>query len=367
VLGFLVILSGVILAFFSSVTTESSAASTYAGGASARVLADSAINLVQAQLRDATSNLGGGNSSELRAWASQPGMVRTFGADGKPDKFYKLYSSDRLVVDGKEFTSDLPDPQWHTGINQELYTDLNAPVAFNDTSLQPAQTDEEKLKRLVFPIVNPLADVKEPLRAAGEAFVEGFSIDKSGVSGYDSSQSPSTANHPAPMPVKWLYLLQDGTLASASVEGETLKIVGAKAENPVVGRVAFWADDETSKVNINTASEGTFWDVPRIYSKEDFGQYSGSNVSLAGFSVTQPTQGEFQRYPGHPATTSLSPIFGSFLPVPFPYPPNPTSTDALKLDPYYAIAPYIGLRDQEGGGSGGSKGGSFQVPRTRNQ
>jgi Tfp pilus assembly protein PilX len=87
VLAFLVILSGVILAFFTSVTTESSAASSYAGGASARVLADSAINLVQAQLRDATSNPSGeGSSSEVRAWASQPGMVRTFQTSGEPDK-----------------------------------------------------------------------------------------------------------------------------------------------------------------------------------------------------------------------------------------------------------------------------------------
>lgn len=131
-----------------------------------------------------------------------------------------------------------------------------------------------------------------------------------------------------------------------------------------MGRVAFWADDETAKVNINTASEGTYWDVPRIYSAEDFGRYSGSNVALAGFSVTQPTQNEFQRYPGHPATTSLSPIFGSFLPVPFPYPTNPTSAHAAKLDPYYNIAPYVGLKDQAGGGSGGSKGGSVQTVNT---
>ena len=364
VLGFLVILSGVVLAFFTSVTNETSAASTYAGGASARVLADSAINLVQAQLRDATSNPEGGASSSQRAWASQPGMVRTYDADGKPNKFYKLYSSDRLVIDGKDFAPDLPDKNWHTGINLSLYTDLNAPVAYNDPALPPAVTDEEKLNRLVFPIVNPLA----------EGVVDGFSIDKTTRPSFDTEGSPSTANHPAPMPVKWLYMLQDGTLASASVEGEVLKVDRAKAENPIVGRVAFWADDETAKVNINTASEGTFWDVPRIFSTEDFGRYSGTTVTMAGYSLTQPIQGEYQRYPGHPATTSLSPIFTKkvlptgeivpFLPVPFPYPANPTSTDAAKLDPYYNIAPYVGLRDQDGGGSGGSKGGSFQVAST---
>lgn len=353
VLAFLVILSGVILAFFASVTTESSAASSYAGGASARVLADSAINLFQSQLRDATSNpTEKGSSPQARAWASQPGMIRTYNVDGEPDKFYKLYSSDQLVVDGNGFAPDLLDPKWNVGIHQELYTDLNAPVAYNDPSLPPATTDEDKLKRLVFPIVNPLA----------EGIVDGFSINPDKRPGFEPGQSPSTANHPAPMPVKWLYMLEDGTLAPASVEGETLKVTGAKSDNPVVGRVAFWADDETAKVNINTASEGTYWDVPRIYSIEDFGRYSGRSVAKAGFSVTQPTQNEFQRYPGHPATTSLSPILGSFLPVPFPFPANPTSADATKLDPYYNIAPYVGLKD--GGGGGGSKGGSVQVTET---
>jgi hypothetical protein len=73
----------------------------------------------------------------------------------------------------------------------------------------------------VFPIVNPLA----------EGIVDGFSIDTATRPGFDAKQSPSTANHPAPMPVKWLYLLQDGTLAPASVDGDTLKVTGAKAEN----------------------------------------------------------------------------------------------------------------------------------------
>ncbi len=48
------------------------------------------------------------------------------------------------------------------------------------------------------------------------------------------------------------------------------------------------------------ASEGTYWDTPRLMTKQeqDFANY-------------QPAQREFQRYPGHPATTSLSAVFPS--------------------------------------------------------
>ncbi len=72
-------------------------------------------------------------------------------------------------------------------------------------------------------------------------------------------------------------------------------------DNPIVGRVAFWTDDETSKVNVNTAGEGTFWDMPRFNSPDD--------MTLAYY---QPAHGEYQRYPGHPAMVSLSTVLGAF-------------------------------------------------------
>ncbi len=42
---------------------------------------------------------------------------------------------------------------------------------------------------------------------------------------------------------------------------DTGKGDGKKAENPVVGRTGFWVDDESVKLNINTASEGVAWDT----------------------------------------------------------------------------------------------------------
>jgi uncharacterized protein (TIGR02600 family) len=99
--------------------------------------------------------------------------------------------------------------------------------------------------------------------------------------------------------------------------------------NPIVGRIAFWTDDETCKVNINTASEGTYWDTPRSRSKQDI-----------DFANYQPAQKEFQRYPGHPTMTSLAPVFFATSSI-----NTPTLTKPQR-DALYSVAPRI-----VGGGS----------------
>ena len=113
--------------------------------------------------------------------------------------------------------------------------------------------------------------------------------------------------------------------------------------------------------------------MPRIYSLEDSGVYTAgyagaspwANIATNGLAICQPVQHEFQRYPGHPATTCLSPVFGntndspSMMPVTYPYPSNPLSSDAALLNPYYNIAPRVGLTNSLGGG--GSLGGSAQA------
>jgi len=107
------------------------------------------------------------------------------------------------------------------------------------------------------------------------------------------------------MPVKWLYVLQDGTIVAPSGAGTTAAVAGDTKANPIIGRIAFWADDDTSKVNINTASEGTYWDVPRA-----------DSTAERTLATSQPIRKEFQRYPGHPAMTSLSAVFPSLATQP---------------------------------------------------
>jgi hypothetical protein len=70
VLTYLLPITVIIAAFFSSVTTGLGSAKNDANGVSARQLSDSAVNLVKGNIGTATST-GGGN-----VCASQPGMHR---------------------------------------------------------------------------------------------------------------------------------------------------------------------------------------------------------------------------------------------------------------------------------------------------
>lgn len=343
-LALLVLFAAVILTFFSQVTTETHTARAFADSLSTRQLADSAVGIVMSQVREATTVPNG-------AWASQPGMIRVYGKDGnaseKAHAFFKLYSSDQLTVDAGELSGFDPDREVPTGRElgwnhlPALWTDLNEPVISSPTS-------EKRVMR--YPIFDP--------EALGK--VEGFELLDSG--GDDSG-------HPARMPVRWLYVLRDGSVTApdrAGSEGqeaiwepatpETERRTPSR-ENPIVGRIAFWADDETSKVNINTAGgfttkdlrsydeqnyAGSYWDTPRFSTQFDrggtldeiTGEFAGGKGGLA---LCQPLHNEFQRYPGHPATTSVGLVFGN----------------ALNSEALYSLLPRLS--------PGGSRGGTERL------
>jgi uncharacterized protein (TIGR02600 family) len=313
VLAILVLLLGLVITFLSRARVERGATSAFAAASGTTRLADLATSLVKAQIRDATTQ---GNSV---AWTSQPGMIRTFGS-GSPGSFtagsnllrvFKLYSTRELIATGYTAGADAPPSGWQN--SGALWTDLNAPVLVaNPDGGSPAKVPR-------FPILDPSA-----LNA-----VEGFEV----TSAAAPSGSVLTGGNDAlrlPMPVRWLYALQDGRLVAPTENtGHTASVPGATPSNPVVGRVAFWTDDESCKINVNTASEGTAWDTPRADSTEerDFANY-------------QPAQNEFQRYPGNPAATSLAPVL---------FATSSTFTPALtaaQRDAIYSIAPRV-----VGGGS----------------
>ena len=70
--------------------------------------------------------------------------------------------------------------------------------------------------------------------------VEGFSLTSS--PGFVPSKPESAGNNRAPMPVKWLYVLKDGSLQPATLAGAgTVQVAGATLANPIVGRaVGVW-------------------------------------------------------------------------------------------------------------------------------
>ena len=280
VLALLVLVSGLVVALLQSLRTESASATSYQQGVSSRLLAETALNIVIGQIQEATQRPG-------EAWISQPGLIRTFGAGGRPASAYKLFSANPMMVSGAYdplVGDDLPGAGWEARINE--WVDLNKPIP----------TAVGNGTALLFPILDPQADA------------EGFSRD-----------SAWTSNQRAPMPVRWLYYLKNGELVAAepTASDEVVKIPGASLENPPIARLAFWTDDETCKLNVNTASAGVAWDTPMAatfmadrsnYLPDPFGRQWE-----ADYAAFMPVKNEFQRYGGHPATTSLTPALGRGL------------------------------------------------------
>ena len=160
--------------FLGSTGRERRGVDLYARGAQVRHLAAMTVNQVLGQINAATKE---GTATAPVSWASQPGMVRTYGSDGNPRSVYKLYSWDNLYEGGSGFnalaTSEVPPAGWKS--SPAVFTDLNQPI------------------NGVYPILDPSAVGK----------VDGFSIDS-------TNGAVSGSGSDAPMPVKWLYVLEDG-------------------------------------------------------------------------------------------------------------------------------------------------------------
>jgi len=266
VLACLALLTVVVISLMVGATQELNTAKSYSEQVEARRLAASTLELVKGQIWAATTEAT--NSS----WASQPGAIRTF-TSGNTNlvNVYKLYSSDTMVVPNSSYTpaSEVP-ANWASLPNE--FVDLNRPVVVGIVTN--------------YPIFNPSATNS----------VAGFAV--------TNAPGATTTTNPLPMPVRWIYVRRDGSLANSS--GAT----NYDASNPIVGRIAFWTDDDTCKININTASairEGekngtantqSFWDLPygKVEAEYDLAQ-------------CQPAQREYQRYPGHPARVNLKTVF----------------------------------------------------------
>jgi len=299
VLSTLVLLSIVALAYLASTSLERASSQSYSDGAKTRMLADIALEIVKGQIWAATTETNAGGAT---SWASQPGAIRTFTAgQTNPVNVYKLYSSDAMVVANSSFnaTSDVPS-NWATQTND--YVDLNRPI--NQVVIDSAGN---RSTNVTYPIIDPTA--------IGT------------VVGLTNSAIPGGTTTGLPMPVRWFYVLQNGTITNSSIVSAAYN-----ASNPIVGRIAFWTDDDTCKININTAGEGVFWDTPRVWSSGT----SGTDVFDLNLARFQPAKGEFQRYPGHPMTVSLRTVFPELATAPGT---DPTTS----LDPLYALTPRVPL------------------------
>ena len=86
------------------------------------------------------------------------------------------------------------------------------------------------------------------------------------------------------MPVRWLYVLADGSLGVLDGDGNYVGEGMASAENPIVGRVAYWTDDESCKVNVNVAAEA----VPSV-------QPQATALMVVSVGISSPPPSRFGR------------------------------------------------------------------------
>ncbi|MFN0077520.1 MAG: Verru_Chthon cassette protein A [Prosthecobacter sp.] len=333
VISVVALMSLLIVAMFTLSQTEYKATNNYIAGRNAKQLADMAAYMVQAQIQNGQNMQGQPNNGTFHA--TQPGMVRVYNADGSFKEAYKLYSSSQMKVaaagssgEGVLLAADqLVPSNWNSDSMKARYVDLNEPVirpAINSGSGGSGGNSSQT--SLYFPIIDPRAAQNSlsgsntqytpdnpPPRSSQTSQVEGFWYAKTNsgsgqpyadvVTPQDVSSSQSDQLR-LPMPVEWLYILQDGTVGvlNATNKFVSSSSVTASASNPIVGRVAFWTDDEACKINVNTAGEPTYSGTPFYYHERD-----------RRWAYFPAATGEFQRYPGHPATVALSSVLAPNL------------------------------------------------------
>lgn len=284
VLIMMVLFATLATAIFLTASAERQNSSLFAAGIEAKQLVDTSLNLCMAQIRDATS---GAN----RAWVSQPGLIRTYTGNRNSDVNYRLYSWADMRPSGafNPFSAANAVPSgWRN--KKASFVDLNEPAP--DTS---APTDATKDK---YPIFYP-----PTLTGSGNNTVAGYAV--STVTGVNAANE-------VPMPVQWLYMLQDGSVQQGVEQSNTtVQVSAATATNPIVGRIAFWGDDESAKVNLNTSAGGYPWMPPWVQNLAENTPATTSKSwgNIFGMGYAQPMKNEFQRYPGHPATTDVRTVF----------------------------------------------------------
>ncbi|MGK0187654.1 MAG: hypothetical protein ACI9R3_003442 [Verrucomicrobiales bacterium] len=322
VLSVLMLMTVMVISFFTMATNELSASRSTAEGLRAVSAKDVAINLAIAQIREATTREG-------TTWISQPGAIRVYGSrtrTGRASSIYKLYSASSMI--GGSMTDIRKDLAGDWNQNPEQYVDLNRPV------ISPDPTDPENVARadIHFPIVDPRA-----FKGEGQVgSIEGFSYQTAAIPGIVGGGADYLKR--LPMPVQWLYILADGSVGYLDKGNRFVGSIQPTEENPMTSRIAFWTDDESCKVNVNTASEGVYWDTPRVDTDQD-----------RELATNQPATGEYQRYPGHPAQTCLSTVLF----------PNEGKLEGGRLDPERDISKFEALWTIAPGiGTGGSKGGT---------
>ncbi len=351
VLAALALISFLAIAILTLIRSEDRGTRTAADLTELRLLAELPEKIVISQIRRATNDLG-----TSYTWASQPGMIRVFdnvsnnGQRPQAYELFKLYSAPVMTLGTGANPLEDAETLMNWPSQPGVFTDLNEPIRVLPVR-QQGQLQDYTDPTLIYPILD------------AEVFPQGSTTGLYDGLKISGSTPPATPGSPLPMPVAWLYVLKNGKISSASAAGQgKVRVQDATADNPVVGRIAFWADDESCKLNLNTATEPAPWDAPHTRTTTD-----------EAYAQTIPAKGEYYRMPGHPAYTSLAPVLRKFGTG------ATTAATAAKQEPqdtfsqggdwwshlqdYHRLAPRtIDTRNSQTGTQGGTTTATDQVP-----
>jgi uncharacterized protein (TIGR02600 family) len=354
VMGALVLISFLVLTILTLNLGEQRASTHAAELTDVRTLAELPGQIVISQIRNATQGMGQGLT-----WTSQPGLIRVFDTSAVPtadpaapeapvpprnQRLYPLYSTRTLYADETfDVAAEVASlSNWPAAT--ALFTDLNEPVERRRDLFTGEPLPLTQRGTLLYPILDPAGLERQPGAATGRI---------SGMA--ELTPGPGKTNRqPVPMPVRWLYVLNNGkVLAPLPSSGPTIARFNQRDLQPepgeappqIIGRIAFWTDDESCKVNLNTATEPAPWLPPMTVSERDRTRAN-----------SPPVRGEFHRLAGHPSFTALSPVlrgFGvNFISPhlqPFPQPPSNALGDATAytdfIDNVHSLLPGLPPRD----------------------
>ena len=320
VLSLMVIL---VIAILSTSMREMRTASISSQSVRSQDLANTVTSLVVAQLKAATKPTEGLNASGDSAftWTSQPGLIRNYDGNGF-QRGHRLYSSSNSIVTQESELVNANAAVASYDDEPERFVDLNAPAIRYGTG--------STIDSISFPILDPRAEYIDE--------IEGFEINLGSAPGSNGGDIQS--GRLLPMPVEWLYMLEDGSIGTLSSSGRYAGSGTPSEDNPMVARFGYWVDDDTCKININVASEAAPWDIPR----------SAPEAALDR-GERQPAFNELYRYSGHPSTTCLSSVF-----FPGAYPDDGSVgldderiLEISDLEEIYEITPKVAFGGSEAG------------------